>query len=57
MSRTKRGSKPPGYEFWSRRPQCGGVGPESKKICHSQERAQAKEATREALADYRELEQ
>ena len=39
MSRTVKGSKPGGYEFWSRRPQCGGRGAISKKFCHKQERA------------------
>ena len=43
MSRTKKGSKAPGWEFWSRRPQCGGVGAESKRLCHRQERMQKKE--------------
>lgn len=49
MSRTQRGAKAPGYEFWSRRPQSGGVGPESKRICHGQERAQAKALVREEV--------
>ena len=39
MSRSRKGSKPPGYEFWSPRPQSGGKGAESKRICHKQERA------------------
>lgn len=51
MSRTIKGKKPPGYEFWSRRPQCGGVGPESKRICHSQERMQKKEQVLDELRD------
>lgn len=51
MSRTKKGSKPSGYEFWSRRPQCGGRGRISKTFCHRQERAIAK---RELEAELRE---
>lgn len=51
MSRTKKGSKPPGYEFWSRRPQCGGVGSESKRICHRQERMQKKELLLDEMKD------
>jgi hypothetical protein len=54
MSRTKRGSKPPGWEFWSRRPQSGGVGAESKRICHSQERMQKKELLQDELAELEE---
>lgn len=42
MSRSRKGSKAPGYEFWSPRPQSGGVGAISKHFCHKQERAQSK---------------
>lgn len=42
MSRSRKGSKHPGYEFWSRRPQSGGVGAISKRFCHQQERAESK---------------
>ena len=45
MSRTKKGSKSPGYDFWSRRPPgggCAGSGPEAKKITHKAERAEKK---------------
>lgn len=45
MSRTKRGSKPPGYEYWSRRPgnKHGGVaGKIGKVITKKRERAAEK---------------
>ncbi len=45
MSRTRRGSKPPGYEFWSARPgnrYGGATGRYAKKRTHSAERAQGK---------------
>lgn len=43
MSRTQRGSKPVGYEYWSKRPgnKCGnllGAGKSTKKLTHSRER-------------------
>jgi len=44
MSRTKKGVKGPGYEYWSRRPSKGCVGPgkQNKTITHRLERAAAK---------------
>jgi hypothetical protein len=46
MSRTKRGGKAPGYEFWSRRPHSGrGYGRVYKDLTHSTERAVAKQLT------------
>ena len=44
MSRTKKGSKGPGYEYWSRRPAKGATDPgkASKTITHRLERAAAK---------------
>jgi hypothetical protein len=45
MSRTKKGSKGPGYEYWSRRPAkmlFPAPGKEAKTITHRQERAAAK---------------
>ena len=47
MSRTKKGSKGPGYEYWSRRPAkiaFPSPGRETKKITHRQERAVSKRA-------------
>jgi len=43
MSRTRRGSRGPGYEYWSRRP-CSGWNPgrETKMISHQIERAREK---------------
>lgn len=45
MSRTKRGEKGCGYDYWSRRPYSSsyGYGPDIKKLCHRAERIQAKE--------------
>ena len=52
MSRTKHGSKGPGYDYWSRRPHSGnGHGPEVKRLCHSVERQQAKGRVADGLAD------
>lgn len=51
MSRTIKGGKPGGYEFWSRRPQSGGRGSISKTICHRQERAIAKRELTEMLRE------
>ena len=44
MSRTKRGGKPFGYDYWSKRPCSGlGYGKHIKDMCHSVERMQSKE--------------
>lgn len=43
MSRSKKGGKGPGYEFWGRRPpKMASPGKITKKITHSIERAQSK---------------
>ena len=48
MSRTRKGSKPPGYEFWSKRPAGqGGRGAYAKKITHKVERLDGKTDTRQ----------
>jgi hypothetical protein len=47
MSRSKKGGKPPGYDFWSRRPKS----PEnSKGSTHRAERAEGKAQSEEGLA-------
>lgn len=47
MSRTRKGSKAPGYEFWSRRPGPSGPGSIAKKMTHRAERnANKREAQR-----------
>lgn len=46
MSRTRKGTKTPGYEYWGKRP--GGAMPPgriSKKITHKAERRQARKET------------
>jgi len=44
MSRTKKGSKGPGYEFWSRRPNKGrDPGKDTKKNTHRLERKAGKQ--------------
>ena len=51
MSRTKKGSKGPGFEFWGRRPakmDFPPPGKETKIITHRQERAAAKRQLDEA---------
>jgi len=45
MSRTKRGAKGSGYEYWSRRPynRHGGlIGPFTKRMTHKAERREGK---------------
>lgn len=45
MSRTQKGSKGPGYDYWGRRPLSGdcGYGPAVKRVTHRIERRQASE--------------
>lgn len=52
MSRTKKGSKGPGYEYWGRRP-CNGYNPskENKRLTHQIERARAKQDLRKPKED------
>lgn len=50
MSRTRKGGKGSGHEYWSRRPFKGVIadpGRVTKKITHKMERAQAKQALKE----------
>jgi hypothetical protein len=49
MSRTRKGKKSCGYDYWSRRPTKNSTSPgrSSKKITHRLERLQAKRACRE----------
>lgn len=52
MSRTVKGKKGPGYEYWSRRPNCNGaVGKEAKQIIHSIERQNNKKETRNEIRE------
>jgi len=46
MSRSVKGSKGPGYEYWGRRPgiKFGSPGKEAKKLTHRLERRRAQEA-------------
>lgn len=41
--------KPPGYEFWSRRPMNGSSGRGAKTICHRLERRRGKAALRKEV--------
>lgn len=45
MSRSIRGSKGPGYDYWGRRAYSGscGYGPDVKRLTHKKERAQLKQ--------------
>lgn len=52
MSRTKKGSKGPGYEFWSRRPGNGGSGRIGKDLTRGIERQQGKAAVREGIKEH-----
>lgn len=52
MSRTIRGEKSGGYDFWSRRPHSGGgYGPGVKSLCHRVERQQGRDAVRQGLRE------
>lgn len=49
MSRSKKGSKGPGYDYWTPRPGnngCQGYGPDMKRRTHRLERLEAKEQAR-----------
>lgn len=52
MSRSKRGGKSAGYEFWSRRPGSGGCGRIGKIITHRRERIQKKDIIRKEKEDF-----
>lgn len=52
MSRTKKGAKSPGYDFWSRRPHSGdGYGPVVKQLTHRVERQRARDEVRQQLKE------
>lgn len=52
MSRTIRGSKASGYDFWSRRPNSGnGFGAIVKRICHRVERLQGRDEVRRQVIE------
>lgn len=48
MSRTNKGSKPPGYDFWSRRPKSS---KNSKDLTHRAERQEGKEEVAKAVKE------
>lgn len=52
MSRTKKGSKGAGYEYWSKRPYSGSSpGKITKKLTHSKERSDEKKLIRKEKKD------
>jgi hypothetical protein len=53
MSRSKKGKKSPGYDYWGKRALSGdcGYGKEVKKITHGKERAATKKLERKAKKD------
>lgn len=52
MSRTIRGEKGNGADFWSRRPHSGrGTGPVPKGMCHRTERQQARGDVRKGIEE------
>lgn len=58
MSRTIKGKKGAGYDYWSRRPHSGkGYGPDIKDASHRSERMKAKEETRKDLEDIEHAQQ
>lgn len=52
MSRTRKGSKGCGYDFWSRRPGDGHFGPVAKKVTARSERMRDKQIERQAMVDH-----
>lgn len=56
MSRTKKNSKGPGYEFWSRRSGVMDYGPVAKMITKKEERTRNKEIERQAYINPEEVE-
>lgn len=56
MSRTKKGTKGVGHEYWSRRPSKGiSPGPETKKITRKKERAESKKKIEKESSNTNEL--
>lgn len=52
MSRSKKGSKAPGFEYWSRRPMSGSTpSAQAKRICHGMERAEGRKRLSKLLAE------
>ena len=52
MSRTIKGTKPPGFEYWSKRPaSCYGFGKKIKQRTREQERMQSKDLVREEIKE------
>lgn len=54
MSRTRKGAKASGFEYWTARPgnRCGGtVGKSTKTATHRAERRQGKDMARKELAE------
>jgi hypothetical protein len=52
LSRTPKRGKPPGYDYWSRRPMAGqGPAPGVKQATHQIERARAKDEVRKQQAE------
>ncbi len=49
MARTKKGSKPSGFEFWGTRPMVYSSGTFAKILCRRIERQQSKELVRKEL--------
>lgn len=50
MSRTRKGTKPPGYEYWSKRPfSISGPGAFAKRRTHRGERAEGKKQAQEGI--------
>lgn len=52
MSRTVRGEKAAGHDYWSRRPASGrGTGPAVKNTCHRAERQQGQAEVRKRVEE------
>lgn len=58
MSRSIKGSKAPGYDYWSPRPYSAymAAGPTTKRFCNRAERKRAKTALKKELTDHYDME-
>lgn len=54
MTRTRKGTKPPGYDYWGKRKPNSGYGKEIKKLTHTNDRIIDKEQIEKGIKDAQE---